>query len=383
MQTGTKISAIAHVTLIGWALFGGVFRSEPLPFEVQEVSVISAEEFAAMTAPRSSPEVTDGPAAITPPEPEPETFTPEPEPEPAPEPIARPEPTPQPEPETPPESVSELAAEEPEPEVVEQVPTPPEPEPEPEIAALPVPPAIRPEPRPVDRVAPVPVAPPEPDTQPDDVETPAVTAEPGAETEREEQSATAPEEATDQIVTEATETSDSAAPESTIRPRTRPASRPTTAEQTQTVQADEPSSVPDTSAAINDALAEALGGSSNEEQPQAVAPAPTGPPMSAGEKENLRVAVSSCWNVGSLSTEALGTTVVVSVNMARDGTPDQGSIRMIDFSGGSRAAAEQAFQAARRAILRCGAKGYDLPVEKYDHWREIEMTFNPEGMRFR
>ena len=31
MDTGTKISAIAHVSLIGWALFGGTFRSEPLP----------------------------------------------------------------------------------------------------------------------------------------------------------------------------------------------------------------------------------------------------------------------------------------------------------------------------------------------------------------
>ncbi|MEY8843261.1 energy transducer TonB, partial [Cribrihabitans sp. XS_ASV171] len=131
------------------------------------------------------------------------------------------------------------------------------------------------------------------------------------------------------------------------------------APETQTAQESAPAA--DTSAAINDALAEALGGSESETptQPQAAAPAPVGPPMSAGEKESLRVAVSSCWNVGSLSTEALGTTVVVSVTMARDGTPDQGSIRMIDFSGGSQSAANQAFQAARRAILRCGAKGYD------------------------
>jgi hypothetical protein len=24
-----------------------------------------------------------------------------------------------------------------------------------------------------------------------------------------------------------------------------------------------------------------------------------------------------------------------------------------------------------------------LPVEKYDHWRDIEMTFNPERMRIK
>ena len=38
---------------------------------------------------------------------------------------------------------------------------------------------------------------------------------------------------------------------------------------------------------------------------------------------------------------------------------------------------------ARRAVLRCQRGGYDLPPEKYDQWREIELTFNPEGMQFR
>jgi hypothetical protein len=42
-----------------------------------------------------------------------------------------------------------------------------------------------------------------------------------------------------------------------------------------------------------------------------------------------------------------------------------------------------AFDAARRAIIRCGAKGFDLPAEKYAQWREVEMTFNPESMRIR
>jgi len=41
------------------------------------------------------------------------------------------------------------------------------------------------------------------------------------------------------------------------------------------------------------------------------------------------------------------------------------------------------FETARRAIIRCGADGFPLPVEKYGQWREIEMTFNPEGMFWR
>jgi hypothetical protein len=97
----------------------------------------------------------------------------------------------------------------------------------------------------------------------------------------------------------------------------------------------------------------------------------------------LRVAVSSCWNVGSLSTEALQTTVTVAVSMLQDGKPDIATIRMIGSQGGSAAAAKQAFEAARRAIIRCGARGYSLPAEKYAQWQDIEMTFNPESMRIK
>jgi len=43
LQTGTKISGAAHIVLVGVAVFGGAFKSEPLPLEVRQVSVISAE----------------------------------------------------------------------------------------------------------------------------------------------------------------------------------------------------------------------------------------------------------------------------------------------------------------------------------------------------
>ena len=81
----------------------------------------------------------------------------------------------------------------------------------------------------------------------------------------------------------------------------------------------------------------------------------------------MRLAVSKCWNVGSLSTDALQTVVVVGFSLTQDGKIVGGSLRMIDSSGGSQpASAKQAYEAARRAILRCGAKGYTLPADKYD-----------------
>ena len=136
---------------------------------------------------------------------------------------------------------------------------------------------------------------------------------------------------------------------------------------------------PEPQPATDDAVAAALA----EDETPSEAPVRRGPPLTGGEKDAFRLAVSRCWNVGSLSTAALSTTVVVGFEMEQSGKPVTSSIRMVSFAGGNDAGARQAFEAARRAIIRCGARGFDLPVEKYDQWREIEATFNPEGMQFR
>ncbi|MEO0503416.1 MAG: energy transducer TonB [Pseudomonadota bacterium] len=368
MNTGQVISGAAHVGLIGWLILGGSFQSEPLPFEVTEVSVISTDAFEALLSEGPQPAAPTEVALPEAPEPVPEpVVTPEPDPEVTSE---QPEPAPEPEPET----LPEPPAPEPEPEVVDEAPSLPTPEtPEidaPEVAETPVPEAS-------ERIAPEVVEAPDPDATPDVVEQEAVTNDEGGETQAEEQEATAPEEASDQIVTEAEEPS--GAPQSSLRPPSRRPSAPTrTAEaEPEATPAAEPAAQPeDTSDAVDDALAGILGGGEEEAIPQ-------GPPLSNGEKEALRVAVSACWNVGSLSTEALGTTVVVGVDMEQNGKPIVASIRLLSSSGGSQSAANQAFEAARRAIIRCTRDGYALPAEKYGQWREIEMTFNPERMRIK
>ena len=138
---------------------------------------------------------------------------------------------------------------------------------------------------------------------------------------------------------------------------------------------EEPTTSSSTEDAIADALSEVLG------QPETTAPVPSGPPLSSGERESLRVAVSACWNIGALSTEAARTTVVVGMQMNTDGTPVASSIRLLSSSGGSDTAARQAFEAAKRAVIRCGSSGYKLPQEKYSQWQDIEMTFDPMRSR--
>ena len=358
METGTKISAIAHVSLMSWALFGGAFRSEPLPMAVQDVSVISSEQFAAMTALQNAPEVPTDPAELQQPEAPDQITAPDPVPETLPEIETVPQPVP--EPEIQPETV-EVA---PEPELIEEPPTLDQPEPE--VTALPVPPGPEAEPQPADKITPESIAPPPPEAKPDDVETPPVSLDDGAEVRQEQQDQTAPEEAAPEIVTEAEE-SDDPALRTSPRPRVRP-NRPTPEPEPEIAETSEPAR---SEQAINDALAEALGTGSE----------PSGSPLTSGEKDAMRVAVSPCWNVGSLSTDALETVVVVRFSLTPDGMVVKDSLQMIGNTGGSETSAKLAYEAARRAILRCGTKGYDLPDDKFSQWQDIEITFNPEEMR--
>ncbi|MFU1477705.1 energy transducer TonB [Roseovarius sp. C7] len=361
--------------MIGWLLFGGVFDAEPIPFEVTQVTAISTEDFEALMAAERPPATVSDVTAPTPPQeaapaapelssqadPQTEQSQPDPAdpvtPDQTPEPVA-----PTPRPEVPVDDAAPI------------LPSPPQ-----DTAVLLPEKSLRPKPRPAPRVAPEQVAPPEPETAVDDVVREEAVPDETATTEREETEATAPEEAATEIVTEAEEAVGVAAPISSVRPKTRP-SRPTQTAETEPETATEtPAPAQTDNSAVEDALAAALGQANEPAQDTE----PSGPPLTGGEKDALRVAVQSCWNVGSLSTEALGTTVVVTVDMSEDGKPINGSIKMTGSSGGGDAAARQAYEAARRAIIRCGSRGFDLPIEKYGQWKTIEMTFNPENMRIK
>ncbi|WP_298843145.1 energy transducer TonB [uncultured Roseobacter sp.] len=364
MHTGHYISGAGHLVLLGWLAFGDVFAAEPLPFEMTEVAVISGAEYAALLAANVPPQsVTDvaqpSSPEITPDAPEVE-VAPDTETE-----LRQPEAAETPQTETPPD-VSQITPPPPRADVSDEAPVLPQPPADiavdaPDIADVAVPQAA-------DRVAPEAVAQPDPEALPDPVEQDAVAQDDTGSEQQEPADATAPEAAATEIVTEAEK------PATTMTTSLRPPARPQAPPAPQPAAAPAPEA-PAAQDAPRDALADAIAEASS-------APAtPSGPPLSSGEKEALRVAVSNCWNVGSLSTDALGTTVVVTVSMTQDGRPVNSSIRMASSSGGNDTAARQAFEAARRAIIRCGARGFDLPAEKYGQWQEIEMTFNPERMR--
>jgi hypothetical protein len=233
---------------------------------------------------------------------------------------------------------------------------------------------------------------PEPDveTAPDVVEQPTEEAV-ADETPVEEVTETAPEEATTEIVTEAEEPAAALSPTSSVRPTARPA-RPEPVEEPVEEAVAEAEVVEDAPVAEEapaeeeDPLAAAIAGAVADAvatPDPAPASAPAGPPLSQGTRDGFRVAVGGCWNLGTTSSDAMRTTVVVAFDMEIDGRPINASMRLLEWDGPSQAAADVMYEAARRAIIRCTGEGYDLPEESYGRWQQVELVFNPEGMRLR
>ncbi|TDL76337.1 cell envelope biogenesis protein TolA [Palleronia sediminis] len=368
MDTAFIISASAHAALIALLMLGGLFEREPLPApSVADVTVLSEEEFAALTR----PEIGDpAPEPEVEPEPEPEPAAepePEPEPEPTPEPTPEPEPAPEPEPES-----------EPTPEPM------PEPEPAPsEAPDLPIAPSDSP--RAAPRVSSVPEAPAPPEAETAETRTDAVDPDPTAEAPDpvEPEAPAAPPETATEIVTEDADpgtTVAGAAPSTSARPRTRPA-RPTPPVETPQTPARTAEAASDN---VQSAVNDTLSGLQDMAETGAALGAPAGPPLSFGEKEAFRLAVRRCWQVDT-GSESANVTVSIRFEMTPDGRVVGDSLRQTAASGGSDAAIRSAFERGRRAILRCQNEngGYQLPQDKYAHWREVEVTFNPTDMRMR
>ena len=380
MHIGHYISGSAHIGLLGWMLLGGVFQSEQLPVDVSNVSVVSLSEYADIVMTDRAPEAELQPQDLMQPETEADPLPERPSQEQAVENI------PQPELMVQPEETSRSAPQTPDPLLI---PTPEVTEPtklaapQSNDAAFIVPrSAPAPRPQPDKRIAPKPVAPPPPDVaQEDQLRQAAAPSENPAAVPQPEVDPTAPEEAARESLAE-TDTPPKMAPDSSVRPQARPAlpeppkapePSPEIANQSpDPVQAPEPEPKPTPQEdPIQAALQEAMQGGSEPSEA-------TGPALTKDEKEGLRDDVQACWIVdeGSLVSNV---TVTVAMSMTPEGKVKGGSLRLISGEGGSDRAKKIAFEAARRAILRCQKKGYDLPKEKYEHWREIEIIFDPES----
>lgn len=388
LTIGTYVSGVAHVGLLGWLIVGWGLSSDPLPFEITEVSVVSSAEYLALTQAFTPQPVEDAPvlaspevAQDTPPEPQQDSA-----------PVTQ----------TQPAAPTAPAEETPPPAAPEPVPAPAEVQPEapaqpfvpdvPEVGAPDLPVSTRPVPRPADRIAETPAPPPPPEADTAPVETPPVAerSEPDqAETTAEAETA-APEAAAPRLVTEAETPSGST--NTSLRPQLRPTppARPTPAAtqttETQTAASTQPAETPQTETAPTpsddqaDAIAAAVAAAAATPTPSS---APQGPPLTGGEIEGFKLEINRCWNFDPAGLSA-NVEVTVAFNLTENGMVEGNDVRLIGSQGGEGASVQAAFDAARRAVLRCAIEngGYDLPVEKYSEWQEVNAIFDSSGVRF-
>lgn len=125
-----------------------------------------------------------------------------------------------------------------------------------------------------------------------------------------------------------------------------------------------------------------VGAGSASRQTTSVAVSQAGQSDENGWHRDFAAAIRKCWLVES-ETAADRITVGIVFGMSPDGTAIANSLQMVRASDGSVAAVKTAYEAARRAILRCGASGFDLPTRLYDEWKQVEITFDPamSGMK--
>ena len=338
MDTGLKISLFGHVVFItALMITGPLFDGESEEsLKVTSVSLISGDELAALDA-------TGIDAVVEEPE-----IEPEPEPEPLPE--------PEPEIETPNQSDLGLADE------VEQSGqlSPDLPEEQTEIP-----------PRQSDKIAPI-AAEEAPEVAP--TEQPDVETEPEPEPEPEPIIEDTPPTPVDDdpapildLPEATTEISPILADEDTpsavktARPKPRPADL--TELEPEPTPETEPDPTPDPTPEPNP-------------EPQRL-----GSSLSQAERNAVILSIEKCWNPPAGVENAEDLRVVIGVDMNRDGSLASQPV-LISPSGAISNLHQRAFDAARRAINRC-APFNDLPADKYETWKRIEMTFDPKELVLR
>jgi hypothetical protein len=379
MSIGTYISVTMHASMVGWLLLNGNFESTPREISVTEVSLISAEMFD--IALNNTPPEVEASIETAVAQPPVEEIAPKLSIKPDAPVMDREQPvmvSPQDD-NTPPQ-----ISEQPEPledlvvilpsELISPTVSPTSPD------TLEI--SLKPKPRQSNRITSKTVAPSEPEVDIGDFTRDAVSPQEMSSSEKKPQTATAPEASTSEIITEAEKPSKLPrvavlAPEQSVRPKRRSIKIKLDKEQPkQTEQTIDP---------LAAALNEALTGSTNESESEASTESQKTviEALAPGTIRGMQLAISPCWNLGASSSAALSTTVVVGMELSIEGKPLASSIYLVGYEGGDDASAQRAFETAQRAINDCGAKGFELPADKYSAWKKVEITFNPERMRVR
>ena len=100
---------------------------------------------------------------------------------------------------------------------------------------------------------------------------------------------------------------------------------------------------------------------------------PLSPPLTRIEEDVLAEQIKKCWKPKTKYSAS----IVLDIKMNNDGTVQHDSIRLLSsFEEKDKLLVNAVFDEAKKALIDCENGGYNLPLEKYEHWQEIEMSFN-------
>jgi len=89
--------------------------------------------------------------------------------------------------------------------------------------------------------------------------------------------------------------------------------------------------------------------------------------------------ISECWNIDNNNQ----TNVTVRIHLDRNGKVlGKLDVYLIDATAGDKQQVLDAYNSARRSILRCQKGGFDLPMNDYERWKTIEIMFDKSNSFF-
>ena len=104
-----------------------------------------------------------------------------------------------------------------------------------------------------------------------------------------------------------------------------------------------------------------------------------GKELSISDKDLIKSQIAKCWTVPAGARDAASIKVLVKVIIEKDGTVQATELLdKVKYSSGDnfyRAAADSAI----RAVKKCSPLK-NLPQDKYDSWKELELNFDPKEM---
>ncbi|MEZ8098317.1 MAG: hypothetical protein QMC55_05515, partial [Amylibacter sp.] len=105
---------------------------------------------------------------------------------------------------------------------------------------------------------------------------------------------------------------------------------------------------------------------------------PISQPLTKEEEQNLVLNIRQCWNVPVGLENDSSNVIIMGIKLSIDGNLEEDPVNLSPNSG---VGMIQAYEAARRAVLRC--QPYKLPADKYETWREMEIELDPSEMVLR